>query len=138
MSLNTTPINVTVPSLETSFINHDGELVLTYQVTRKKDGREWIDSDENRAHGALLTVSDSFNFVFQPGKTPLLQQLIERARVCFDPVVLEKDWIMETRPSGQKGYVNATITQHAPPNFGDPILQFDDRGTNWLKTHFYS
>ncbi len=138
MSNNPIPLQISIPPQETAFINHDGELVLTYQVTRKKDGREWIDSDENRAHQANLVVCDSFNFVFKRGKTPLLQQLIERARACFDPVVLEKDWIMETRPSGQKGYVNATITQHVTPNFGDPILQFDDRGTNWLKTYFYS
>jgi hypothetical protein len=138
MTDNITPLQISIPPRETSFINQDGELVLTYRVVRMKDGREWIDLDENRAYEAWLTVSDSFNFVFKPRKTPLLQQLIERARACFDPVVLEKEWVMETKPSGHKDYVIATIRQHTPPNFGDPILQFGDGGANWLRTYFYS
>jgi hypothetical protein len=138
MSAECIPLTIVVPTHETSHISHDGNLVLTYEVYRANDRRQWIDSDENQAHGAKLIVSDSFNFVFQRGKTPLLQQLIKRARECFDPTVLDKTWVMETKPSGHKGYVTATIRQHAQPDFGDPILEFDDRGTNWLKTHFYS
>ncbi len=138
MSGNAIPLKISIPPHETAFINRAGELILTYRVTRKKDGREWIDFEENRAHQANLTVGKSFNFVFKPGKTPLVQQLIKRARACFDEVVLEKEWVMMTKSSGQTGYVNATITQQSQPNFGDPILQFDDEGTNWLKTYFYS
>ncbi|MBY0538563.1 hypothetical protein K2P47_04175 [Patescibacteria group bacterium] len=138
MSDNTIPLQISIPPRETAFINHDGALVLTYRVARKTDGREWIDLDSNRVHEANLTVCDTFNFVFNPGKTPLLQQLIKRARECFDPAVLEKEWVMETKPSGQKGYVNATIAQHVPSNFGDPVLRFADEGTHWLETYFYS
>jgi len=138
MSRNTTPLQVKVPPRETALINPKGELVLTYKVTREKDGREWRDLDENRAHEAILTVSGSFDFVFETGRAPLLTQLIVRARECFDPAVLSKAWVMETKPSGRKGYVNAAICQNEQPNFGDPFLQFDDDRADWLETYFYS
>ncbi len=136
MSKNRFKLIVSAPKNETAYLNHDGELVLTYDIARESDGFTFRDEKEMANYQATMIVSDYFNFVFKPHNGPLLSQLINAARNNFDEEVLNKSWFMVSRPSESKGFVQASIQQDGESKFNDPVLNFCEN-TNWLESYYF-
>ncbi len=129
------PITILQPAKETSYINHDGDLVLTYDVFRSRDHSPWIDLDEGVAFGTTYMVTSKLRFNFVPGGDSLLSQLIATARTIHNPLILGQSWEMRTEPSGTRSFIRAFICQVGKPKDANPQLRFCEN-TLWREDCF--
>ncbi len=129
------PLTILRPKTETAYFDHDGSLILTYDVFRTRDNFQWFDLDERVAFGATYAISQKFRFNYVPGSDSLLSQLINTARNIHDPLILKQSWEMRTEPTGFHNYVRAFICQTGKSAAAKPQLLFCEN-TNWSPDYF--